>query len=89
MPCQHCGKKMRIEPPRVLERVDNRLLRPDSQVDRHVSQRQIEIDQQGSLFVLLGQGYGNTAGQGCHSATALGAEKHEQLAVGRHLHGVS
>src|ERR1035437_10147718 len=72
---------MRIEPAGILKRADNRVLRLDSKIDCRVSQRKIEINQQGFLLGFLGQRNRIIASQRGGSGTAFGAEKNEQPAV--------
>ena len=46
---QELGEKVGIQPAEVLQRIRGRKLRRDSQIERRISQRKIEIDQQGVL----------------------------------------
>ena len=62
--------------------VDGGVFGHDAEVERRVAEGQIEIDQQGALAGLLGQRYGEVAGQGGDARAALGAQKYQQLAAG-------
>ena len=75
---QQLGEKTRIQPPEILKRVDGRVFGFHSQVQRGVSQRKIQINQQCALPRLLGQRYGKIAGQRGHAVSALGAQKDQQ-----------
>ena len=78
---QELGEKTRIQPAEILKSVDGREFGDDPEVERGVSQRKIEIDQQGALAGLQGQSYRIIAGNGGDTFTGLGAEKHQQPAA--------
>ena len=78
---QKLGEKTRIQPAGLLKSVDCRVFRDQPEVERGVSQRQIEIEQQGALGRVLSQRYRKIAGDGGDTGAALGAEKYEQPAA--------
>ena len=78
---QELGEKARVQPPGFLKSIDGRVFRNQPKVERRVSQRKVEIDQEGALRRILGQGNCKIAGQSGDAGAALGSEKHQQFAA--------
>ena len=79
---QELGEETRIQPGRLLKSADGRVFGGQPEVQRSVPQGEIEIDQQGALGGILGQGYRKIAGQSGDARATLGAEEHQQLTAG-------
>ena len=71
---QQLGKEIGIQAAEILQSIGGRKLGGDSQVERRIPKRKIEIDQHGALARLLGKRYGKVAGDGGDAGTAFGAE---------------
>src|SRR5271157_5991136 len=76
---QQRREKTRIQPAGIAKGVLSGVISDDPEMDRHVSQREAEVDQQGFPARLLGQRYREIGGDGGDSAAAFGAEKDEYL----------
>ncbi len=85
-------KQGRIEPGGIAEGIVGGVFRGDAEVERGVTKREAEIDQQcalrGALGGFLGHGEGKTAGNRGDTGAALGAEKYQQPSASL-LHGVN
>ena len=78
---QQLGQETRIQPAGLLKGADGRVFGRQSEVERGVSQRQIEIDQQGALGRFLSQGNCKIASQSGDARAALGAEEYQKLSA--------
>ena len=75
---QELGEKTGIQPAGIQEGIVSRVLSGDPEVQRGVSHRETEIDQQGALARLLGQSYRKIARNSRDTGATLGAEKYAQ-----------
>ena len=74
---QQRREKTRIQPAGIAKGVVCGVVSDDPEVDRHVSEREAEVDQQGFPAGFLGQRYREIGGDGGDSTAAFGAEKDE------------
>src|ERR1035441_7810587 len=72
------GKEAAIKPVASLQGVDSRILGDDSQIQRRVSQGNIEINQKRGLTGLLSQRNGKIASQRGYAGAPLGAHECQQ-----------